>query len=115
MSSRLIRMQNLPELARETNWSVAALARRIGVSVRVLERYALRNLGKSPKVWLVEQRQQKARELLSEGCSIKEAAAQLGYRHAHHFSREFKAHWGCCPSALVASNKLTPSNRRNLV
>jgi AraC-like DNA-binding protein len=97
MNTRLNQVQNWPELARAANWSASALARRCGVSVRTLERYFLRNMGKSPKVWLAEKRQLLAIELLREGSTVKETAGRTGYNHASTFSREFKKHWGSCP------------------
>ena len=105
MNARLDRVQNWLELAEEAHWAVAVLAKRAGTSVRMLERYFRQNMGQSPKAWLVEQRQRHAMDLLHDGCSVKETGAQVGYRYAQHFSREFKAYWGSCPSAHAASNK----------
>lgn len=115
MSCRLDRIQNWPELAREGNWSVAALAKRTGLSVRMLERYFSENMRKSPKSWLAEQRQKRAMGLLHDGCSVKEAASQLGYTYPQNFSREFKAYWGFSPSAQNKQNKPPDGNQRILV
>jgi transcriptional regulator GlxA family with amidase domain len=95
---RLKHIQNWPELAREAKWSVSALAKKCGVSVRTLERFYLKEIGKCPKAWLSEQRQRRAIELLRGGSSVKETAAYLGYKHATHFSREFKEHRGHSPT-----------------
>jgi transcriptional regulator GlxA family with amidase domain len=88
MSSRLHRIQNWPELARSANWSVAVVAKNCSVSVRTLERYFLMQLGESPKSWLKQQRQLHAVKLLQDGRSVKETAAYLGYKYAHHLSRD---------------------------
>jgi AraC-like DNA-binding protein len=102
MNTRLHHIQNWPKLARATNWSAAALAKKCGVSVRTLERYFLKEMGKRPKAWLSEQRQHRAIALLQDGSTVKETAASLNYKHATHFSREFKEHWGHCPTTKPA-------------
>jgi AraC-like DNA-binding protein len=96
--TKLNNINNWPELARQANWSVGKMAKLCGVSVRVLERHFHQTQAKSPKAWLTEQRQKQALELLDGRIPVKEAAARLGYQHAHHFSREFKAYWGYCPA-----------------
>jgi AraC-like DNA-binding protein len=101
MNTRLHYIQNWPELAREVNWSAAALAKKCGVSVRMLERYFLKEMGKNPKAWLAEQRQHQAVKLLRDGSSVKETAAYLGYTQANNFSREFKKYWAQSPTAYT--------------
>jgi AraC-like DNA-binding protein len=102
MSLRLRYIQNWPELALEANWRAATLAKQQGVSLRTLERYFLKQKGKSPKAWLLEQRRQKADKLLQAGLSVKEAAARLDYKHSTHLSRDYKEHLGCCPTSKTA-------------
>ena len=97
MNLRLDQIQKWPELAEEVQWSASTLARQCGVSLRTLERYFLRNLGKSPKIWLLEKRQERAIEMLREGSSVKETAAYLGYKYPTHFARAFKNYWGSYP------------------
>jgi AraC-like DNA-binding protein len=99
MNSRLHHIQNWPKLACEAKWSVSALANRCGVSVRTLERYFFKQMDKSPKAWLAEQRQRRAVELLHYGSSIKETASCLGYKQSTNFTRKYKIYWGCCPTA----------------
>lgn len=90
MNTRFHCIQNWLELARQANWSAATLAKRCGVSLRTLERYFFEKMGKCLQTWLCEERQRRAIELLRNGCNVKKTAALLGYRHATHFSREFK-------------------------
>jgi AraC family chitin signaling transcriptional activator len=98
MNTRLHHIQNWPKLAQQANWSVAALAKKCGVSVRTLHRHFLKQMGKNTKVWLAEQRQRHAYELLRDGSSIKETAYYLGYKQPTNFTRKYKHHWGFCPS-----------------
>jgi AraC-like DNA-binding protein len=100
MNTRLSYIKNWPELARQANWSAAALAKRCGVSVRTLERYFLKQMEKSPMAWLSEQRQHQAVELLRNGSSVKETALYLGYKQSTNFTRKFKKHWGRCPTRI---------------
>ena len=91
-------------LAKQANWSVTKLARLCNISVRTLERHFVKAMGKSPKTWLLEQRQRQAGELLREnGRSVKEIASKLGYKQAHHFSLEFKRYWGVCPTQFTTN------------
>ena len=98
MNTRLNHIQSWPELALETNWSAAILAKKCGVSVRTLHRHFLKLLGQNTKAWLAEQRQRPAHELLCDGSSIKETASCMGYKQPTNFTRKYKNHWGICPS-----------------
>jgi len=98
MNSKLNHIKNWPELARQANWSAGALAKLCGVSTNTLRRHFLQQMRKTPGVWLAEQRQHQAIELLRDGSSIKEVAACLGYKQQTNFTRKFKEFWGACPS-----------------
>ena len=108
MNKRLQQIQNWPERAQVAKWSAATLAKDCGVSLRTLQRHFIKEMGKSPKLWLAEQRQLDAVEALKKCSCVKEAASNLGYKHTHHFSRDFKAHWGYCPT------QTTPMQAQNL-
>ena len=98
MNTKLNYVQNWLELAKQSNWSVARLARLCGVSVRTLEMFFLKTWSASPRTWLNEQRQKLAVEFLRDGKSVKETATELSYLHAHNFSRQFKKYWGHYPT-----------------
>lgn len=104
MNTRLNHIQNWPEMAQQANWSVTKLAGLCSVSVRTMEKYFLKTIGKTPKIYLNDQRQKQAVNLLRDGNSVKGTASRLGYQHAHHFSREFKKQWGCCPTEVNPSD-----------
>ena len=105
MNTKLKYVQNWPELARQAKWSASALAKLCGVSVRTLHRHFLKHLGRSTKIWLAEQRKKNACELLSDGSSVKEAAACLGYKQPNNFTRYFKTQTGICPSMQKSFNE----------
>jgi AraC-like DNA-binding protein len=101
--NRLDRIQNWLELAEQSGWCVIVLAKQCQVSARTLERYFNKKIGQSPKTWLAERRQRRAAEILNLQLPVKEAAFQLGYKYSAHFTRDFKRHWGCCPSTWAVS------------
>jgi len=101
--SKLNNMQNWEDLACKAKWSASALAKSCRVSRDTLRLHFLKQMGKSPRAWLTENRQQQAIVLLRNGSSIKEAAACLGYRQQTNFARKFKIFWGFCPSQLSSS------------
>lgn len=112
MNTRLNHVQDWLELARQANWSTAALAEKCGVSVRTLHRHFLKKMGKNTKTWLAEQRQRNALELLCRGSSIKETASCLGYKHPSNFARKYKNHWGICPS--LQTHIFSPAQTANV-
>jgi AraC-like DNA-binding protein len=105
MNLKLNNIQNWHELAREANWSAATLAKLCGVSHETLRRHFIQQKGKTPGVWLAEQRQYKAMELLRQTLSVKETAACLGYKQQTNFTRKFKGFFGVCPSQWRSSDR----------
>jgi transcriptional regulator GlxA family with amidase domain len=104
MNTRLknIEKQDWLDLAKKANWSVKGMAKCYKVSVRALELHFRKTMNNTPKQWMSEQRQKRAMELLANGTSPKETAFALGYKHAHHFSREFKRLQGRCPTQIAS-------------
>ena len=113
MNNKLNQIQNWPELARQSKWSVAALAKSCAVSKDTLRRHFLKRMGKAPGVWLAEQRQHQAVELLRDGSSVKETAACLGYKQQTNFTRKFKEFWGACPSVPPPTIQFPVKLRQN--
>lgn len=76
--------------------SVAALARAVGVSGRVLGRLVQRYAGVSPKQYLHRRLVLEAQRRLLHGpaCSVKEVAYDLGFSDPHYFSRVFRQQTG---------------------
>jgi len=98
MSGRLEQRANWPELAVKAQWNVASLAELCGVSIATLERHFLKTFGTRPHGWMTGLRMGQALARLRNGATVKQAATEAGYRHAQHFSRDFRKHEGRPPS-----------------
>jgi transcriptional regulator GlxA family with amidase domain len=96
-SCRLARIQNWPQRAHDAKYSVRALAKACGVSVRTLERFFLPAFSEPPRGWLKRLRMRRAVELLRDGSNVSETAFCLGHEDPSHFSREFKKGYGYAP------------------
>lgn len=90
MRSRLNLVKDWPGLTISANYRIDKLAKNCGVSPRQLERFFLRELGRSPRDWLAEVRLTEAMSCLKKGFTVKETSFNLGYKQVSHFSREFK-------------------------
>jgi transcriptional regulator GlxA family with amidase domain len=112
VNSKLKYIQNWKSLAQQANWSATKLAKICGASVRTLHRYFVQRMGQSTKVWLANQRQCNAHELLHDGSSVKEVASCLGYKQPTNFTRKYKNHWGSCPSLQSSVNSVKTKNVR---
>ncbi|MGA9780194.1 MAG: helix-turn-helix transcriptional regulator [Verrucomicrobiia bacterium] len=106
MKTKLGNVQDWQTLARQANWSAVKLAKQCNVCVRTLERHFLKTTGKTPKVWLNEQRQYQAQKSIQSGFSVKESAFQLGHEPPTQFSREFRKFWGYCPTNPIPGSPL---------
>jgi AraC-like DNA-binding protein len=94
--------------------SLNALSRRVGVSVRTIQRAFRRDVGTSFEFWRRQVRLMKGIELLVEGYSVKQVAAEVGYRQPSAFVELFRQTLGMTPkawaSALQAQNSGTTAN-----
>jgi len=112
MPKHLHKIQNWHELAEQANWSASALAKLCGVSVRTLERHFNMQMGKSPKIWPAEDRQQQATQLSKNGNNVKETAGHIGYHHSSTFCSAFKKHCGSNPRLIKQPH--SPAKQKNV-
>ena len=112
MNSKLNHIHDWLKVARRAGWSVKGMAAHCGVSVRSLQRHFVKTMGQTPLAWLNEHRQKHAVKLLQDGSTIKETASELGYNHGTHLTRDFKKHWGCCPTQFNPNSKTEPASLR---
>jgi AraC family transcriptional regulator, glycine betaine-responsive activator len=96
----LIQAAQLMEANIEDPLSLDDVADRVGVSRRQIERLFKRHLGMVPSKFYLEARLRRARSLLLQtDLSIMEIAVACGFESPPHFSRCYRSHFGCTPSA----------------
>ena len=84
----------------QRNWSVAALAREVGMSRSIFAAKFNTLVGAPPLTYLTRWRLWQASMLLSEGnLSVGETALRVGYDSEAAFSKAFKRHFGQSPMA----------------
>ena len=99
----LAEMHRAPEYA----WTIANLARTVGVSRSVLAERFRQYLGEPPMTYLSRWRLQLgARMLNSTSYSVARIAADVGYESESAFNRAFKREFGAPPAAFRARARL---------
>jgi AraC-like DNA-binding protein len=83
--------------------SLHALCKKAGVSARTIERAFQREIGSTFKFWRRQARLMKGIELLVEGCSVKETAAEVGYRQPSAFVELFRRTFGMTPRTWAST------------
>jgi AraC-like DNA-binding protein len=88
-------------MARHSGFSARALSKALKISPRQFRRHTHDLFGCSPQAWLNQQRLRLAPDLLKQQRCIKIVAFNLGFKLVSHFSREFKLHYGLCPTSFI--------------
>jgi AraC-like DNA-binding protein len=81
------------------HYSIPELSKKVLLNEFRLKFLFKKIFGTGPYEYLIRKRLQKARELLEGGLSIKEVAAQVGYRPSD-FTTAFRNHFGFPPSII---------------
>lgn len=98
MESRLDRVTDWDEQARQSSYCARRLAALLQVSERQLRRFFSERHACSPHDFLNRLRLQVAHDSLAAGASVKCASSLVGFKQVSHFSRAFKKQFGFCPS-----------------
>jgi AraC family carnitine catabolism transcriptional activator len=93
-------LETLRGLSAECEYNATALAKRLNISLRQLQRLFRQQIGCPPRAWLREERLQAAHRLLFESATIKEVSLTLSFRQPSQFCRDFRKRFGCTPSTL---------------
>ena len=83
--------------------SVPELAEMCGVSVTKLKTLFYKYTGLAPHSYCVKAKLLRAKQLFAEGCTIGEAAQQLGFCNQYYFTTVFKRELGITPSTYIKS------------
>jgi AraC-like DNA-binding protein len=78
--------------------TLAELAHACGCSRQHLCRAAMRGVGRSPMMLLVDARIATACDRLAQGSSVRESAMQAGFGDLRHFNRVFRQRFGRSPA-----------------
>jgi AraC-like DNA-binding protein len=92
--------------------SLDALCRKVGVSVRTIQRTFRREVGTSFEFWRRQVRLMKGVELLVAGRSVKTIAAEVGYRQPSAFVALFRQTLGMTPRTWVAALEAQAERKR---
>ena len=92
------------------SWTIAELARAVGLNERKLKQGFRLILGRTVHAHLEEARIAAARSLLAEdGCGATETALAVGYSNPSHFAKVFRRHVGTTPSQWLRSRLREPA------
>jgi AraC-like DNA-binding protein len=111
MRAHLLKVDELRIVASRQNFCVKALAARVGLNVRTLERRFRDQFQMTPKAWIICERMRSAPGLLAVGRSNKEVAALLSYTCDSNFCRDFKRHYGHSPQEF---ERMHPSKKSDV-
>lgn len=101
-NEKLIKAIKMMESELEFPISPSIIAAEIGISVRQLERLFGRFLNCSPSKYYMELRMTKAQRLLLQTeQSISDIGMACGFISVSHFSRVYRAHFGCSPTMKI--------------
>ncbi len=90
--------------------SLADMAAFAGLSRTQLLRRFSHAYGLPPHAWLLQQRAERARALISQGTGLAQAAHDSGFADQSHMTRVFARHFGFAPGALQRSRSTHKSS-----
>ncbi len=93
------------QLAEAAHYNANELATLLNRSPRHVRRQSRYLLGYSPQAWLDRLRMLRAPSQLPSSDSVKQAAANLGFKTSPHFCRLFKEYYKVTASEYLALNK----------
>jgi AraC-like DNA-binding protein len=98
-SPRLAQVIGIMEATLEEPVPLSELARRVGISVRQVERLFKDQMGMGPSVFYLQRRLERARTLLRQTLQpIREVAVECGFGSTAHFSHAYKKAFGLPPT-----------------
>jgi AraC-like DNA-binding protein len=90
----------------ETNFTLDMLASNVNLSKYHFLRTFKKEFGLTPHAFIVNERLNRANNLIQEGHTISEASLQVGFNDQSHFSRNFKKYFGYTPSYLQKNSNI---------
>lgn len=104
-SEKLQRAVELMSQHLEDPISALEIAKRVGLSLRQVERLFLRHLSCTPGRYYMSVRLERARELLRHSnAPILDVALSTGFTSHSYFAQSYRSHFGCSPSEERRNN-----------
>ncbi len=89
----------------DMNISLSKIAKKVNLNESYLSRSFKKNYGLSPRNYVLNQRINKAKELLDSGLEIVDIAQELGFYDQAHFYKNFKAVYSITPKEYQQMKK----------
>ncbi len=96
--SKLEQARKLLELQYEQDWSIAQLAKTVGLNEKKLKTGFRQLVGKTVNQYHCSVRMEAAADLLESGMSVTETAMTIGFSSLSYFSKVFREKTGMLPS-----------------
>ncbi len=90
----------------DTNFSLDELAKNSGLSKFHFLRVFKKELGITPHSFIINERLNRAQELIRNGTPISQASLMVGFNDQSHFTRNFKRFYGYTPSCLKRNSNI---------
>lgn len=89
----------------KSNLNIHALCTQSGIGTTMFRQLFKNHYQKTPVAYITELRLEHARNLISGGMPIEQAAAESGFNDAKYFARVVKRYFGCTPRDLKTYGK----------
>lgn len=83
-----------------------SLASNVNLSKYHFLRLFKKEFGLTPHAFIVNERLNRANNLIQSGFTISQASIQVGFNDQSHFSRNFKKYFGYTPSSLQKNSNI---------
>jgi len=90
----------------DTNFTLDSLASNVSLSKYHFLRLFKKEFGLTPHAFIVNERLNRANNLIKHGYSISEASLEVGFNDQSHFSRNFKKYFGYTPTYLQKNSNI---------
>lgn len=90
----------------DTNFTLETLAKNVNLSKYHFLRIFKNEFGLTPHNFIVNERLNRANELIQKGIPISQASIQVGFNDQSHFNRNFKKYFGYTPTNLKKNSNI---------
>ncbi len=102
-SPKVTRAIELIDADKDCRWKVNGLAQTVGLSAARFRLHFHRQVGMSPREYLLRKKMLATKALLRQGQSVTRVAMRLGFASSQHLATRFRHHCGMTPRQYVQS------------